>query len=379
MFRGKNNNSDTEYYDVLGVKKDDTKAQIKKAYYKLAKQYHPDKSPQEKKEEYTEKFKEIGEAYEVLSDDEKRKLYDQYGKDGLTERGGPQMSPFDIFSELFGSHGGFSFGGSSTNDSFMKKQVKKSAPVLHQVNISLEDLFKGREIKLKITKKTIFDKNKNEPCNLDELEDTWTLCDDCGGQGMKMEVRQIAPGFITQNQTACRRCLGTGNVLKADYELIDHQEIVNVTIRQGMDPNHKHIIRGAGNCYPGTLPGDIIIAFHLKTHPIFHLRGIHLIMPKKILLAEALCGVDFVVSHLDNSKIRIKCKDIIKPGTVKIIKGKGMFDKFGLRGDLVIQFDVEFPESLLIHQKKNIRKYLPKPDQLSDSSNYTDHTETITV
>ena len=378
MFSG-SGNLDTEYYDVLGIKKEDNlnSNQIKKAYYKLAKKYHPDKAPEDKKDEYTEKFKTISAAYEVLSDEDKRKVYDQFGKDSLNGGNGGGngggVNPFDIFANMFGKQGfsGFgNFGGGTrnTNSDFMKKRIKKSAPVVHQVNISLEDLFKGKNIKLKITKKTIFSKGEETPCDPDNLNDTWIRCDYCKGNGVTLEVRQVAPGFISQAQVACRECLGTGDVLSEDYELRDYEDIVEVDVKRGMDSRTEHVIKGGGNCYPGTHPGDIIIAFHVLPHQTFKLRGNNLVIYRKILLSEALCGMNFRVTQLDNTVLHIKTKDIIKPGTVKQIKGKGMYDKFGIRGDLMVQFDVEFPDDLLIHQKKNLRKYLPKPERINDVS-----------
>ena len=368
-------NSDNEYYDILNVKRDSTSSDIKKAYYKLAKQWHPDKAPEGKEDEYTEEFKKIGEAYAILSDEEKRKRYDQFGKEGLNENGGPGVNPFDIFSDLFGGRfngfGGFGGGGGFTrqNNNFFRKQVKKSAPVVHTVGITLEDLYNGKQLKLKITKNIIFNVDTNEKCPVSNLEDTTITCSNCDGNGMRIEVRQMGPGFITQSQVPCDKCLGTGNILKPEYKMQEDAEIVTIEIKRGMDPNSQHVIQGAGHCYPGTIPGDIIITFELKEHSHFHLRGLNLIMNKKILLSESLCGTSFIISELDNNKIMIQSKDIIKPNSIHVIKGKGMYDKFGIRGDLIIQFEVEFPESLLIHQKKNLKKFLPKPDNINDKNN----------
>jgi len=364
-------NTDTEYYDTLGVNKDATQGEIKKAYYKLAKKYHPDKAPEEKKQEHNEKFQEIGHAYEILSDVEKRKTYDQFGKEALNGNGGGGSNPFDIFANIFGQQGFSGFrnfsGGTRNNNTFMKKRVKKSAPIIHRVNITMEDLFKGKTIKLKITKKAIFPKNSSEPCEIDSLVNTWTRCSECEGNGVKLEVRQMAPGFISQSQVPCRLCLGTGDVLTGDYELREHEDIVEVKVNRGMDPRSEHVIEGGGNCYPGTHPGDIVIEFYVIPHNVFKLRGDNLVIYKKILLSEALCGVDFLLTELDGTLLRIKTKDIIKPGTIKQIKGKGMYDKFGIRGDLMIEFDIEFPDTLLIHQKKNLKKYLPKSNRIEDN------------
>lgn len=355
-----NRNSDNEYYNILGVEREASSSEIKKAYYKLAKQWHPDKAPEGKTDEYTEEFKKISQAYTILSDEEKRKMYDQFGKEGLNDSG-PGVNPFDIFSGIFGN--GFSFNSFNTNKNFAKKQAKKSSPVVHTINITLEDIYIGKQVKLKITKNVIYNKNTNNKCTEDELENTWIMCTNCNGQGMRVEIRQMGPGFISQTQVPCDKCLGTGNVLKPEYKLDEEIELVTVDIKRGMDPNYQHMIRGAGHCYPGTIPGDIIITFELTQHPIFNLRGLNLIMTKKILLSEALCGSNFSISELDNNKLNIQTKTIIKPGSIHIIKNKGMYDKFGLRGDLIIQFEVEFPESLLIHQKKNLKKFLPKPNK----------------
>lgn len=362
-----NNSSDNnEYYEILGIDRNSSQSEIKKAYYKLAKQYHPDKNPGP---ENVAKFQKIGEAYEILSNEEKRQHYDQYGKTNNNNN----INPYDIFEQVFkGNFNGFSngFNGFNMNDPFSSfssagnnnpfsgvPRVKKSSPVVHQVNISLEDLFNGKNIKLKITKKAIF--NRDNLCT-EKLETTWTSCSDCNGIGMKTEMRQLAPGFVAQSQNPCRPCLGTGNVLRPGYELRDHQEIVTVEVKQGMDYKIDHVIEGGGNCFPGTIPGDIILSYNLLPHPIFALDRFNLIMTKKILLSEALTGFKFILTLLDKKDVVIECKDIIKPGSIKRIENLGMYDKYGIRGYLEIRFEIEFPETLLIHQKKNIKKFLPK-------------------
>lgn len=350
-----------EYYETLGVKKDASATEIKKAYHKLAIKYHPDKAPEDKKEEYTKKFQKIGEAYEVLSDQDKRKIYDETGSTDFQQQGG--MNPFDMFAEMFGNSGfNFSGGGFRMNNNFMRKTEKKSAPVVHQVNLKLEDLFNGKTIKLKITKKAIFKRDSSEPCK-DKLSETWETCKECSGVGHKTVSRQLAPGFMTQTNVQCDKCLSTGDVLKGEYILKDHQEIIEVKIGKGMDIRREHVISEAGNCYPGTHPGDIIIAFQLLNHDTFHLKNSDLIMHKKILLSEALCGCQFIIKELDNTLFKVKSNNIIKPGTAKIIPGKGMFINETDRGNLVINFEIEFPDSLLIHQKKNLKKFLPLPNK----------------
>ena len=373
MFHPSNQSSNTEYYDTLGVNKNSDLKQIKKAYRNLAKKYHPDKVTDDSlKEEYTAKFQKIGEAYEVLSDPEKRKTYDQFGKEGLNGNNGNgngNVNMNDIFQSMFGGGGGgFSFNQQrrTQNNNFMKKRQRKSAPVVHQVNISLEDLFNGRTIKFKITKKTIIDLGSNNPVT-DKIDDTWTTCKSCNGNGAVMETRQVAPGFMTQTQKPCGSCGGTGHGLKPGYQLKDYPVVVEVEVKKGMNPRAEHVIVGGGNCYPGAVPGDIIIAFQIVPHPMYTLVGSNLSINKKILLSEALCGFSFEIVQLDGKSVRLKSKNIIKPGTVRTIPELGMVNMNGMRGYLTITFDIEFPDTLLIHQKQNLKKYLPRLD--SEESN----------
>ncbi len=350
---------DEDYYSVLGIEKTATQGEIKKSYRKLARKYHPDKTDDKNKEEYTKKFQKIGSAYEILSDPEKRDRYDR-GDDDIGNFQG--TNPFDFFSSFFSG-----FGNPRTNNNFAKKRTKKSVPVVHQVNISLKDLFNGKNLKLKITSKTIFKKDEKTPYK--DVSTTWNICTTCDGNGMVMEVRQVTPGFVTQNKRPCHGCLGTGNTLKEGFILKNHENIVEIDIKRGMDIKSPYVIPSGGNCYPGTLAGDIIIEFWLSEDQVFKMVGNDLYMNKEILLSEALCGFGFYITHLDGNDIFIKSKNIISPGFVKRIEKQGMYDKFGLRGDLVIKFDIKFPESLLTHQKKNIRKYLPKPKVNNNGKN----------
>jgi len=362
MFNSFSNNPDTEYYDVLGLKKTATPNEIKKTYYKLAKKYHPDKiTDPSQKEEYTEKFQKIGEAYEVLSDPDKRKTYDQFGKNGLNGSSGG-TNPFEMFQNMFGR--GFSFNTSN----FSQPRTKKSSPVVHQVNLTLEDLFNGKIIKLKITKKTIYDKRKDRPCSKSELPNTWNKCTVCHGKGATTSTRQIAPGFVTQSQQKCNYCMGTGSILTAEYELRNHQEIVQIDVKPGTNCSQEHVIKGGGNCFPGTLPGDIIIAFKLQPHETYKLKGNDLFIYPTISLAEALCGYETVITQLNGTQTRIKTNSIIAPDTIKTIPGLGMVDRSNRRGNLMIHFRVQFPDSLSDSQRESLGRILNKPSTNSQNT-----------
>ena len=334
----------TEYYEELGLNKNCTQSDIKKAYHKLARKYHPDKvTDPSLMEQYTKKFQKIGEAYEVLSDSDKRANYDQFGKDSVQSGG---FNPSDFFKSFFNNGFNPGFGN--------QPMEKKSAPVIHQININLEDLYNGRIVKLKITRKTITDLS-NEPIT-DNLETTWETCRGCNGQGVKMEVRQIAPGFVSQTQQPCSSCSSTGHTLKSGYKLSDVQSIIEIEIKKGMNPSEEVILKEVGNCFPGTLPGDIIIGFNLKPHSIYKKVGNNLEMEKEISLAESLLGFSFKLTKLNSEITVIKSECITSPNQVKTVKGLGLPDKYEIYGDLKIKFKIIYPTELSIHQQKTLSK-----------------------
>lgn len=345
MFFNGSNNVDTEYYDILELNKNASANDIKKAYRKLAKKYHPDKTDENLKEEYTKKFQKISEAYEVLSDESKKKVYDQYGKNGL-KNDGMNVNPFDIFSNMFNF---------TTNKT---KSIKKTSPILHQVNISLEDLYNGRTIKLKITKKGIFNKISNTLCDVHTVHNSWGECQECNGCGVKTEIRNIRPGFMSQTQRPCSFCNGTGKILNNDYELREYQDIIKIEINSKINIKEEYIIKNAGDCRPGFLPGDIIIVFKLKPHDIFKLEKNNLIINKTITLVEALCGFNFVITYLNGEKININSTNIITPDKYITIDNLGIYDKNGNRGKLILYFKIIFPNTLTTQTKNKVSKYL---------------------
>ena len=338
---------DTEYYDILGVKPGATASEIKKSYYKLAKKYHPDKAEEKLKEEYTVKFQKIGEAYEVLSDENKRQEYDQFGKDGNNMGGMNKKDMSEFFNQFFGN--GFNMN--------RKNEKKKAGPTRHTINITLKDLYVGRTVKLKIGKKVIFE--GDNIVETSKLENTWNTCSQCHGNGLIMRVHQVAPGFVSQTQQQCNRCEGTGSVLKPGYRLGNHSDIIEVDISRGMNPNNHHVIPNGGNTYPGTIPGDIIITFNLKQNDDFTMHGFDLYVKKTILLSEALCGFSYVLEHLDGEKIKINSNNVIPSNTKKVVHHQGMFKPDGSRGSLIITFDVKFPKSINPDHIDKLKEILP--------------------
>ncbi|CAG2060945.1 unnamed protein product [Timema podura] len=184
---------ETTYYDTLGVKPNCTMDELKKAYRKLALKYHPDKNPNE-----GEKFKQISQAYEVLSTEEKRKIYDMGGEQALKEggSGGGFSSPMDIFDMFFGGGRG----------SMRSRRPQKGKDVIHQLSVSLDELYNGSVRKLALQKNVICEKCEGRGGKKGSVEQ----CPPCRGTGMQVQVQQLAPGMIQQIQTMCRECQGTG-------------------------------------------------------------------------------------------------------------------------------------------------------------------------
>ena len=356
MFGQKGNHK--EYYDILEVKVNATQSEIKKAYYKLAKKYHPDKATGDKKEEYTQKFQKIGEAYEVLSDPEKRKVYDMYGSEGLQGQGGPNINPFDIFNSMFSgfNQSGFNQSGFSQAGLNRPSQQKKASPVVHQINITLFDLFNGKEIKLKIKRQVVKDNEDN--VLTDNIQRSWETCSGCNGAGVVMQMQQLAPGFISQSQKTCNSCSGTGNVLKSGYKMAEVSEIITLTITPNSYWQHQKVLSGMGNCYPGTLPGDIIIVYHLIQHETLKINNNRLSLSLDVPLVDALTGFVYYLVHPDGKTYKIKSNNIIKPDTTILVDNLGLYDKFEDRDKLEIHFNVVFPDQLSLHQKKKLLKYL---------------------
>ena len=355
-----------DYYEVLGVKKNATESEIKKAYYKLARENHPDKLSEENREEGTKMFQKIGEAYEVLSDKQKREIYDQVGKDGLKAGGGADVDPFEMFSSMFGNNfGGFNtntFGGFGGANPFGQQRsqqgnkISKNKETVFPLKVSLREIFTGKKRKLKVTKDVIFSKELNEEIKTD-LEKTWRKCSDCRGQGVVVEMRQMG-NMLTQTQRECHKCKGKRFMLLDDFEIKEVSHIVEIEIEKGVRENAQIRIPNQGNVIPGTYPGDLVVILQTENHESgFRRNGQDLLYEKKVLLSEALCGGSFKIKHLDDRVLNISFKSAI-PGERKVIKNEGL-GTGDSSGNLVIIFDIVFPTNLNKEKRKELKKLLP--------------------
>ncbi|KAG0260115.1 hypothetical protein BG011_002134 [Mortierella polycephala] len=344
MMRG-----ETKYYDTLGVSPDASEAEIKKAYRKLAMQYHPDKNP-----DAGDKFKEISHAYETLSDPESREMYDRYGEDGPGGGGGfgfgGGMSQEEMFAQMFG--GGF-FGGPTGGEGPGLSKSRKGEDISHNLNVTLEDLYNGKTTKLSLEKNIICGLCTGKGGKANAIK----KCTTCDGRGVKMVVRQIGPGMMQQMQVTCPTCDGEGSTMRdkdkckkcKGAKVVNEKKVMEIFIEKGMRNGEKIPMKGEADQQPGVETGDVVLVLQQKPHALFERSGADLSCKITIPLVEALCGFSrILITHLDGRGIHVEqpAGSVIKPGQVKKIIGEGMphFKRPIDKGDLYITFEIEFPK-----------------------------------
>ncbi|KAJ4727232.1 DnaJ-like protein [Melia azedarach] len=357
--RAPRRSDNTKYYEVLGVSKSASQDELKKAYRKAAIKNHPDKGGD------PEKFKELAQAYEVLSDPEKREIYDQYGEDALKEGmggAGASHNPFDIFESFFG---GGAFGGGSSRG----RRQKQGEDVVHSLKVSLEDLYNGTTKKLSLSRNILCPKCKGKGSK----SGTSGKCYGCQGTGMKITTRQIGLGMIQQMQHVCPECRGSGEVISErdkcppckGNKVTQEKKVVEVHVEKGMQHGQKIVFEGQADEAPDTITGDIVFVLQQKDHPKFKRKFDDLYIDHTLSLTEALCGFQFALTHLDGRQLLVKSNpgEIIKPGQYKAINDEGMphHQRPFIKGRLYIQFNVEFPESGILSpdQCRKIETILP--------------------
>ena len=329
----------TEFYKILGVEKTASKDEIKKAYRTLIRTKHPDKGGNK------EEFQKIQLAYDTLSDEGKRKVYDEYGEEGLKE--GMTDEPTDIF-DIFGRS---------------QKAKRKTKSVLQAMEVSLEDIFIGKEKYLEIKRYRICKKCKG-------ILQSQQTCPDCRGEG-----------YIIKNEDKCPSCKG--------QKVQQESKMLKILLDKGAPDGKRYTFEGESDEMPGYEPGDVIIEIRIKKHDVFERTGADLTMNADISLVEALTGFQIMITHLDGRKVLIKSKkgEIIKPGCMKTVKECGMpfFDHPTRFGNLYIKFNVKFPKSLNDAQKEAIQKLFPKIlvhikdiDSIKEKYNMTEYNENMT-
>ena len=366
----------SKLYEALGVSKDASASDIKKAFRKAAIQHHPDKGGD------PEKFKEIGKAYEVLSDPEKREMYDQYGESALdgTAPSGGAADIFDLFGGGLGGRRG-------------PKRRPRGEDIVFPLKVTLEHLYNGVVKKLALTRKVICDSCDGVGGDSDQV----VTCARCKGQGVVVTVRQIGPGMIQQAQSMCPQCQGEGKSIPdrarckpcKGKKVVSKKITIECNVDKGMTHGQKITFNSMADEAPGTETGDVVIVLQQKEHENFVRKGNDnstsiaiafvvwnswylvmftaddLFLRHTITLAESLCGFSFDLKQLDGRILRVKSEPgyIYRPGSLKYIEHEGMPKHRNpyIQGNLYIEFKVEFPEdgSLSESARESLLRVLP--------------------
>ena len=360
-----------DYYEVLGVGKNATADEIKKAYRKKAVQYHPDKNPGDKEAE--EKFKEAAEAYDVLSDEQKRQRYDQFGHAGMggaSGFGGAGMSMEDIFSQfgdIFG--GGFSsfFGGAGGRSS--GPRVRRGSDLRVRVRVTLEEIATGVDKKIKV-KKLVNCKHCHGTGSADGS--AGETCPTCHGSGRVVQAQRGIFGMM-QVQSECPTCHGEGKIIKNKCShchgegVVREEEVIDIHIPAGVAGGMQIPVQGKGNAAPhGGVNGDLLVLIEEEEHKDFLRDGSDLVYNLLLDMPTAILGGQVQIPTLQGeAKITIAAGT--QPGKVLRMRGKGlpMIDQYARQygtGDMLINVGVYIPEALNKEEKKMIEK-------LKDSEN----------
>ena len=356
--------SKRDYYEVLGVSKTATADEIKKAYRKKAIEFHPDKNPGNKEAE--EKFKEAAEAYEILSDQQKRQRYDQFGHAGVGSSaagggfGGAGMSMDDIFShfgDIFGGHfGGFGgFGGSSRGG----QRVRRGSDLRVKVKLTLAEIATGVEKKIKVKKYVMCSHCNGSGSAHGSQPDT---CSTCRGTGRVTRVQQTILGQM-QTSSDCPTCGGDGKVVKdkcphcAGEGIVREDEIISINIPAGVMEGMQLSVGGKGNAARrGGVNGDLLVLIEEEAHPELIRDENDLIYNLLITVPTAILGGSVEVPTVDG-KVKVTINPGTQPGKVLRLRGKGLpsVNHYG-NGDLLINVGVYIPENLNKDEKSMIEK-----------------------
>lgn len=349
-----------DYYEVLGVSKNADAAEIKKAYRKLALMYHPDKNPGNKEAE--EKFKEAAEAYDVLSNEEKKRKYDQFGHAGLGSGAGGfggGMSMDDIFThfgDIFGSFGGFGgFGGGGRRS----RSVNRGSNLRVRVKMTLEEVAAGVEKKIKVRKYV-----GCEHCNGTGAKDgtSYSNCTTCGGTGQVTRVQNTVFGAM-QTMSTCPTCDGEGKIIKekcihcSGEGVLLSEEVISINIPAGVADGMQLSLGGKGNAARrGGVNGDLIVLIEEEEHPELLRDGNDLLYNTFISFPDAILGDSVEIPTLEG-KVKVKIEPGTQPGKVLRLRGKGVPDVNGYgKGDLLVKVNVWIPKNLSKEDKKMVEK-----------------------
>jgi len=371
--------SKRDFYDILGVSKGSSPEEIKKAYRKLAIKYHPDKNPDDHTAE--DKFKEAAEAYEILSNPEKKQRYDHYGHAGVggaagggAGYGGGGMNMEDIFSQfgdIFGGGGGGGspfesfFGGQQSRGGSSGRRVAKGSNLRIKVKLTLEEIAHGAEKKIKVNKQVIC-----KTCDGSGAKDKSSIstCKSCGGSG---SVRRVTNTILGQMQTTstCPTCNGSGTQITSKCNschgegTVRGEETISINIPAGVSDGMQLSMSGKGNAAPnGGIPGDLIILIEETPHEFLKREGNNVVYDLHLSIVDAALGFSAEVPTIDG-KAKIKIEPGTQSGKLLRLKGKGIPEVNSYhRGDQIIHVNIWTPKALSSEERNILEKLRDSPN-----------------
>ena len=367
--------SKRDFYEILAVSKSASDDEIKKAYRKLAIKYHPDKNPDDKVAE--DKFKEAAEAYEILSNPEKRQRYNQYGHAGVGGASGNGggghygggMNMDDIFSNFGDIFGGGGFGGSQRSGG--GRRVMRGSNLRIKVKLTLSEVAKGVEKKLKVNKFVSCHTCKGSGAKSGQFE----TCKSCNGHGVQTRTQQTFLGAM-QTQVTCSTCNGEGKIVKDKCNtchgdgIVREEEVLSVNIPAGVAEGMQLSVSGKGNAAPrGGVNGDLLVVIEEEEHELLKRDGSNLFYDSYVNFADAALGTSIEIPTVD-AKVKIKIEPGTQSGKVLRLKGKGLPDinSYG-HGDLLVNINVWTPQHLSRDEKKALetlresKNFVPNPNR----------------
>ncbi|KAH9819001.1 hypothetical protein DFH28DRAFT_60327 [Melampsora americana] len=358
----------TDPYQSLGVNRNSNEKEIKRAYRKLSKRWHPDKNPGNKDAE--QKFLEVGNAYEILSDPEKRSIYDKYGEEGLKRhqaQGGGGGDPFDIFSRFFGGGGGQ-----------QRRDGKRKGPTMvSEMEVELEDIYIGRSIDFEINRRIICPLCKGsgarKPSDVQE-------CDVCGGHGARIVRHQLGPGIFQQVQMQCDSCGGEGKKIAhrctkcKGEKTIEAINSLTIDLDRGIPDGYEETFEGEADESPDHAAGDVIMRIKTRkqTGGGFRRKQENLYWKETLSLDEALLGFTRKLTHLDGHNITLTREGVTQNGFVQVMDGEGMPRHQAMgHGDLYIEYSVVLPAQVTGDFRKGLAKLFGVRENSAASSQHS--------
>jgi len=350
-----------DYYEILGVQKGASKDEMKKAYHKLAHKYHPDKNKGD-----DSKFKEVNEAYQTLSDDQKRAQYDRFGSDGPQGfnpgQGGGGFSGFD-FS---GAQGGMEFDMGDLGDIFgdffggggrSKQGARRGRDISTEIDMTFEESIFGASRKILLTKQSVCDICKGTGGKVGTKMNT---CTTCNGNGQIREMKRSILGTFATTKT-CDTCHGQGKIPAEKCSecsgrgVRSKQEEIEVNVPAGINAGEMVRMTGMGEAAQGGTTGDLYIKINVRSHSTFKRDGLNLTLDLPIKLSDALLGMTYDLKILEGNTIEVKIPEGINHGELLRVRGKGVPSSRG-RGDIIIRIQVQMPKKLSRKSKELIEK-----------------------